>query len=186
MHRLYHQHSSTRQHSCRIHIARLKTVCFSCHYPERGGRSPNEQVSTGPEWSPPGVWTGPQWLPPGEEVGVHVWCRGRGGEIPYHVAYPMMHLMLPTSPLVSRMTDGQISVKILPSATSFAFSNKASLAFQVTCHCSEVGGLSDFFRFRKRPQTMYGSKADFIRKTISSRWDQFNLSLPLSTAVHYL
>ena len=77
----------------------------------RGGMSPNEQVWTGLQWSPSDITS---------RVGPQVWCPGgRGGEgrRPYHVIYPMMHLMWPTP--YPPWTERRLQKHYLP-ATSFA------------------------------------------------------------------
>ena len=66
-----------------------------------GGRSPNEQVWIGLQWSPPDftsrdtrrVGIAPQvWCPRWQKICAQVWCPGEWG-YPYHVAYPVMYLM---------------------------------------------------------------------------------------------
>ena len=61
-----------------------------------GWRCPNEQVWTGLEWSPPDVTSMEHWF-----LGL------MSMEVPYHVTYPMMRLILPNTTPVGRMTDGQ-------------------------------------------------------------------------------
>ena len=104
----------TRQHSSRMRTARLPTVWISvattrCQWGE-GGRTSSEQVWTGLQWWPPDVtsrrmalseqvWTGLM----SREV-PQAWCPGgyprpdvqRGQGDPYHMVYPIMHMMLPT------------------------------------------------------------------------------------------
>ena len=88
---IYHHIKLTSKHSIRTCTACLETTCFSfrCSL----GGSPNEHVWSGPYWSPPDVTS--------RGACPQVWCLEVGGEgrgyptWPYHMTYPMMHLMLP-------------------------------------------------------------------------------------------
>ena len=69
------------------------------------------------------VWTGLQWWPPdvssGGGEGTQVPCQG----VPYHVTYPMMHLML----LYPFRTDNRCPWKHYLPQTSFAGGNNQCL-----------------------------------------------------------
>ena len=107
----------TRRHSSRVRTPIWKPYLFHFQWPLTDATlrwSRNEQVLTGLQWWPPDVSSrGSQvWCPGGG--GSQVWCRGWGDHtwpvhwVPYHVTYPMMHLMLPT-PL---WTDRQMLLTI--------------------------------------------------------------------------
>ena len=74
----------------------------------------NEQAGTGLQWLPPDV-TSWRWGCPGRMYMVGGWVGEYGqGDSPYHVTYPMMHVVyLP--PPVNRTTDRHIPVKTLSS-----------------------------------------------------------------------
>ena len=58
-----------------------------------------------------------------EGVGAQVWCLRKGRGVPYHVTYHMIHMMCLPSPSHGQ-NDGQMPVKSLSFATSFAAGNK--------------------------------------------------------------
>ena len=102
--------SSTRQHSSRIHTAHLQTIPASVSVAttrccsQRWGRSTNEQVWTGLQWSPPDVTNRGRGRSPGLMSGVGrggLW-RGRspglmsGEEGTYHVTYHVTYVTSPT------------------------------------------------------------------------------------------
>ena len=57
--------------------------------------TPNEQVSTGLQWSPSDVTSR-------GGLGPQVWYWLEGGQYPYHITYPMMYLTIPTPTPVDR------------------------------------------------------------------------------------